>query len=203
MDVKNVFLNGDLSEEVYIQPPPGLSVEPNKVCHFRRALYGLKQAPRAWFAKFSSTIFRLGYTANPYDSTLFLRRTDKGTILLLLYVDDMIITSDDLNGIQELKEFLSQQFEMKVLGHFSYFLGLEITYSIDGLYITQAKYTSKLLSRAGLTNSKTVDTLVELNAHLTPSRGNDCLILLFTDDWLAAQFILLLLVQTFPILFIR
>ena len=60
MDVKNVFLNGDLSEEVYMQPPPDLSVESNKVCHLRRALYGLKQTPRAWFAKFSSTISRLG-----------------------------------------------------------------------------------------------------------------------------------------------
>ncbi|RVX17384.1 Retrovirus-related Pol polyprotein from transposon RE2 [Vitis vinifera] len=158
MDVKNAFLNGDLSEEVYMQPPPGLSVESNKVCHLRRALYGLKQAPRAWFAKFSSTIFRLGYTASPYDSALFLRRTDKCTILLLLYVDDMIITGDDLSGIQELKDFLSQQFEMKGLGHLSYFLGLEITHSTDGLYITQAKYASDLLSQAGLTDSKTVDT---------------------------------------------
>ncbi|WJZ83379.1 hypothetical protein VitviT2T_003067 [Vitis vinifera] len=147
MDVKNAFLNGDLSEEVYMQPPPGLSVESNKVCHLRRALYGLKQAPRAWFTKFSSTIFRLGYTASPYDSALFLRCTDKGTILLLLYVDDMIITGDDLSGIQELKDFL------------------------NGLYITQAKYASDLLSQAGLTNNKTVDTPVELNAHLTPSGG--------------------------------
>uniref|UniRef100_A0A7N2MIJ2 Retrovirus-related Pol polyprotein from transposon TNT 1-94 n=1 Tax=Quercus lobata TaxID=97700 RepID=A0A7N2MIJ2_QUELO len=171
MDVKNAFLNGDLSEEVYMQPPPGLSVESNKVCHLRRALYGLKQASRAWFAKFSSTIFRLGYTASPYDSVLFLRRTNKGTILLLLYVDDMIITGADLSGIQELKDFLSQQFEMKDLGHLSYFLGLEITHSIDGLYITQAKYASDLLSQAGLTDSKTVDTPVELNAHLTPSGG--------------------------------
>ena len=113
----------------------------------------------------------MGYTASPYDSALFLRRTDKGTILLLLYVDDMIITGDDLNGIQELKDFLSQQFEMKDLGYFSYFLGLEITHSTDGLYITQAKYASNLLSRAGLIDSKTVDTPVELNAHLTPSRG--------------------------------
>ena len=171
MDVKNAFLNGDLSEEVYMQPLPGLSVESNKVCHLRRALYGLKQAPRAWFAKFSSTIFRLGYTASPYDSALFLRRTDKGTILLLLYVDDMIITGDDLSGIQELKDFLSQQFEMKDLGHLSYFLGPEITHSTDGLYITQAKYASDLLSQAGLTDSKNVDTPVELNAHLTPSGG--------------------------------
>ena len=107
MDVKNAFFNGDPSEEVYMQPPPGLSVESNKVCHIRRALYGLKQVPRAWFAKFSFTIFRLGSTASPYDFALFLRRTDKGTILLLLYVDDIIITGDDFSGIQELKEFLS------------------------------------------------------------------------------------------------
>ena len=107
--------------------------------------------------------------ANHYDSALFLRRTDKGTILLLLYMDDMIITDDDLSGIQELKDFLSQQFEMKDLGHLSYFLGLEITHSTNGLYITQAKYAFELSSRAGLIDSKTVDTLVELNAHLTPT----------------------------------
>ena len=130
----------------------------------------------------------MGYIVSPYDSALFLRRTDKGTILLLLYVDDMIIISDDLSGIQELKDFLSQQFKMKDLRHFSYFLGLEITHFTDGLYIIKAKYTSNLLSRAGLIDSKTVDTPVELNAHLTPSGGggNHCPILLFTDDWLAA-----------------
>ena len=110
--------------------------------------------------------------ASRYDSALFLCRTDKGTILLLLYVDDMIITGDDLNGIQELKVFLNQQFEMKDLGHLSYFLGLEITHFTDGLYITQAKYASELLSQAGLTDSKTVDTPVELNVHLTPLGGS-------------------------------
>ena len=125
-----------LSEEVYIQPFPGLSVDFNKVCHLRRALYGLQQALRAWFAKFSFTISHFGYMASHYDSALFLRRIDKCTILLLLYVDDMIITGDDLSGIQELKDFLSQQFEMKDLGHLSYFLGLEITHSTDGFYIT-------------------------------------------------------------------
>ena len=135
MDVKNAFLNGDLSEEVYMQLPLGLSVESNKVCHLQRALYGLKQAPRAWFAKFSSIISHLGYMVSHYDYASFLLRTDKGIILLLLYVDDMIITSDDLSGIKELKDILSLQFKMKDLGHLSYFLGLEITHSINGLYI--------------------------------------------------------------------
>ena len=113
----------------------------------------------------------MGYIASHYDSALFLRRTNKDTILLLLYVDDMIITDDDLNGIQELKDFLSQQFEIKDLGHLSYFLGLEITHSTDRLYITQVKYASELLSRAGLIDSKTVDTPVEFNAHLSPTGG--------------------------------
>ena len=102
---------------------------------------------------------------------LFLRRTNKGTILLLLYVDDMIIIGDDLNGIQELKVFLNLQFEMKDLGYLSYFLDLEITHSTDGLYITQAKYASELLSRVGLTDSKTVDIPVEFNVHLTLTGG--------------------------------
>ena len=154
-----------------MQPPLGLSVESNNVFHLQRALYGFKQAPRAQFSKFSFTISRLGYIASHYDFALFLRRIDKNTILLLLYVDDMIITGDDLSGIQELKDFLSQQFEMKDLGHLNYFLGLEITHSTDGFYITQTKYASELLSRVGLTDSKTVDTLVELNAHLTPTGG--------------------------------
>ena len=70
---------------------------------------------------------------------------------------------------------------MKDLGYLSYFLGLEITHSTDGLYITQVKYAFELLSLLGLTDSKTVDTSVELNAHLTPSRGNHYLIFLFTN----------------------
>ncbi|XP_065631773.1 uncharacterized mitochondrial protein AtMg00810-like [Quercus suber] len=95
--------------------------------------------------------------ASHYDFALFLCCPDKGTILLLLYVDDMIITGDDFSDIQELKDFLNQQFEMKNLGYLSYFLGLEITHSIDRFYITQA--------------NKIVDTPVEVNAHLTPSGG--------------------------------
>ena len=107
MDVENAFFNGDLSEEVYMQPFLGLFVELNKVCHLRCALYGLKQVSWAWFVKFSSTISRLGYLASHYDFALFFCCTDEDTILLLLYVDDMIIIGHDLSGIQELKNFLS------------------------------------------------------------------------------------------------
>ncbi|XP_020266030.1 uncharacterized protein LOC109841474 [Asparagus officinalis] len=171
MDVKNAFLNGDLDEEVYMHPPPGYSHPPQIVCLLRRALYGLKQAPRAWFAKFSSTIARFGFASSPHDSALFIRRTEKGIVLLLLYVDDMIITGDDSMAISDLQNYLSQQFEMKNLGPLSYFLGLEVSSCSDGYYLSQAKYASDLLSKPGLTDSNTASTPLDTNVKLTPFDG--------------------------------
>ncbi|KAL9256760.1 Retrovirus-related Pol polyprotein from transposon RE1-like protein [Drosera capensis] len=107
MDVKNPFLNGDLSEEVYMKPPPGYPHPPNKVCRLRKALYGLKQAPRAWYSEFHNTLGQLGFTTSSYDSALFIKKSSAGIILLLLYVDDMIHTCDDISEIQNLKEFLN------------------------------------------------------------------------------------------------
>ncbi|KAL5827461.1 hypothetical protein ACOSQ3_019299 [Xanthoceras sorbifolium] len=171
MDVKNAFLNGDLQEEVYKQPPPGYPHSGRQVCRLRRALYGLKQAPRAWFEKFSSIVAQQGFTSSPHDTALFIRRSSAGITLILLYVDDMIITGDDSAGIRSLQRFLSQHFEMKDLGTLSYFLGLEVTLSSDGYYLSQAKYASDLLSKAGITDNKTVSTPLEYNAKLTPLDG--------------------------------
>ena len=111
MNVKNAFLNGELSEKVYLKLPPGYSHPPgfpHRVCRLRRALCGLKQAPRAWFTKLSSTISQHGFSGSSFDTTLFLRRSDYGITILLLYVNDMIITSDDMQGIQNLKHFLGR-----------------------------------------------------------------------------------------------
>ncbi|TYK26799.1 putative mitochondrial protein [Cucumis melo var. makuwa] len=127
MDVKNAFLNGTLSEEVYMQPPPDTSPPPHEVCLLRRALYGLKQAPRTWFAIFSSTITQLGFSSSPHDTALFTRHTPQGIVLLLLYVDDMIITGNDPQAISDLQHYLSQYFEMKDLGSLNYFIGLEVS----------------------------------------------------------------------------
>ena len=143
--------------------PPGF---PYKVFRMRRALYGLKQAPRAWFAKFSSTISQHGFSGSSFDTTLFMRRSGHGITILLLYVNDMIITSDDMQGIQDLKHFLGHQFEMKDLGPLNYFLGLEVSSSADGYYLTQAKYTSDMISRAIITDSKIIDTPIKYNCRL-------------------------------------
>ncbi|KAJ9541585.1 hypothetical protein OSB04_028091 [Centaurea solstitialis] len=171
MDVKNAFLNGDLSEEVYMTPPPDVSLPSGHVCRLRKALYGLKQAPRAWFEKFSKTVLSLGFFASNYDSGLFTRTTASGSILLLLYVDDMIITGDDSIGIASLKQSLSSSFEMKDLGKLHYFLGLEVLSDSSDTYLCQAKYISDLLSKAGLSDNKVASTPLERNLHLAPNSG--------------------------------
>ncbi|XP_028099643.1 uncharacterized protein LOC114299159 [Camellia sinensis] len=155
MDVTNVFLDGDLLVEVYMQPPPGSAYPAYKVCQLQCALYGLKQAPRACFAKFSSIIHDFGFIFSSYDSALFVRTTTHGTTLLLLYVDDMIITSDDVAGILSLKQFLNRQFEMKDFDTLNYFLGLEISNDSTSYYLALAKYVSNLLACVGFIDCKT------------------------------------------------
>ncbi|XP_028089911.1 receptor-like protein 18 [Camellia sinensis] len=154
-----------------MQPPFGSTIPTHKVCKLQRALYGLKQAPRAWFAKFSATIHDFGFTSSPYDSALFIRTTAQGTTLLFLYVDDMIITGDDEAGILHLKQFLSQHFEMKDLGTFNYFLGLEISHDSSGYFLSQAKYASDFLARVALTDCKTASTPINPQTRLTPLDG--------------------------------
>ena len=171
MDVKNAFLNGDLHEEVYMKPPPGLPCQPHQVCKLRRALYGLKQAPRAWFEKFSSAILSFGFQQSSHDSALFIRKSSQGLVLLLLYVDDMIITGSDTIGIHDIKTHLGTCFEMKDLGPLRYFLGIEVNSSSSGYSLSQVKYASDLISRAGLIDNKAVDTPLELNVKLRSTDG--------------------------------
>ena len=126
MDVKNVFLNGDLQEEVYIVFPLGVSHNLGEVCKLKKALYSLKQTPRAWFAKFFDVLTSLGFHPSHHDPILFLKCTFTSHILLCLYVDDMNITSDNVDGIVVLKSDLAFCFEMKDLGALRYFLGIEV-----------------------------------------------------------------------------
>lgn len=99
VDVKNIFLNGDLIKKVYMKPLLKYSHPLYKVYKLHQVIYGLKQALDVWFAKFGSMIQNFSFHSRPHDSAIFLRCTDYGCILLLLYVDDMIIIGDDLAGI--------------------------------------------------------------------------------------------------------
>jgi hypothetical protein len=171
LDVKNAFLHGDLHEEVYMQPPPGVTVPDGHVCRLRRALYGLKQAPRAWFERFTSVVTAAGLTPSDHDPALFVHASKRGRTLLLLYVDDMLITGDDDEYIAFVKARLAEQFMMPDLGPLSYFLGIEVKLTSDGYYLSQHKYLQDLITRSGLTDTRTTATPMELHLQLRPNDG--------------------------------
>ena len=121
-DVKNVFLHRDLEEVVFVS-----STQEKVVFKLKKALYGLKQSPRAWFGRFSPAMRKYGSKKSNSDHTLFLKHQQgKVTSLLIIYVDDIIIIGDDEEEITRLQEHLAIEFEMKNLGGFKYFLGIEV-----------------------------------------------------------------------------
>lgn len=141
LDVQNAFLHGDLEEKVYMLPPPGLRRQgEHLVCRLRKSLYALKQASRQLFSKFSTAIQHAGFRQSRADCSMFTRVKGKSMTVVLVYVDDMIITGNDPTAIQQLKDFLHHQFRIKDLGLLKYFLGIEVARSKEGISISQRVY---------------------------------------------------------------
>ncbi|RVX19140.1 Retrovirus-related Pol polyprotein from transposon RE1 [Vitis vinifera] len=127
-DEKNVFLLGELSEEVYMDLPPGCMVSEKqcqKVCKLKKSLYGLKQSLRAWFGRFTKSMRAFGYRQSNSDHTLFLKKQHGKITTLIVYVDDMVVTGNDPEERKALQNYLSREFEMKDLGPLKYFIGIE------------------------------------------------------------------------------
>ena len=146
MDVKNAFLQGELEDDVYMTPPPGLedTIQCGKVLRLRKAIYGLKQSPRAWYHKLSRTLKDHSFKKSESDHTLFTLQSPQGIVIVLIYVDDLIITGDNKDGIQTTKTFLKSCFDIKDLGELKYFLGIEVCRSNESLFLSQRKYTLDL-----------------------------------------------------------
>ncbi|CAH9063142.1 unnamed protein product [Cuscuta epithymum] len=149
LDVKNAFLHGHLTEEVYMRQPPGFIHPsfPHHVCRLSKALYGLKQAPRAWFHRFSGFLLYHGFTQSKSDSSMFVYSQQSQIVYILLYVDDILITSSSLPLVRSIIDSLSTQFAMKDLGDIHFFPGLQTRRTTKGLFISQQKYISDLLRR--------------------------------------------------------
>ena len=140
-DIKNTFLNGDLEEEVYMDLPLGFDADHGKVCKMRKSLYGLKQSPRAWFGRFMKAVQQHGFIQAQVDHTMFYKKQATGITILIVYVDDIVLTGDDKVEIQHIKARLAKEFDMKDLGNLRYFLGMEIARNDSAISVSQQKYT--------------------------------------------------------------
>jgi histone deacetylase 1/2 len=152
LDIQNAFLHGILEEEVYMRQPPGFEdpSQPTHLCRLDKALYGLKQAPRAWHSRLCSVLGGLGFKSSTADTSLFILRRPDITLYLLVYVDDIIVVSSSPAAIDWLIQQMRSSFALKDLGQLNYFLGIEVKALDGGLLLTQRKYASELLRRAGL-----------------------------------------------------
>ena len=152
-----------------MEQPPGFVAqeEIGKVCRLRKSLYGLKQSPRAWFGKFSQAVEKFDLQKSKSDHSVFYRNSHSGIILLVVYVDDIVITGSDSTGISSLKSFLHDQFHTKDLRMLRYFLGVEVMRSKHEIFLSQRKYVLDLLSETGKLGAKPCSSLMAPSVHLT------------------------------------
>jgi hypothetical protein len=174
MDVKNVFLHGDLWKEVYMEQPPGYAdqTRPNSVCRLKKILYGLKQAPKAWLDKIGQYLVISGFQTSNANFSLYVKKTDHGIVVIVIYVDDLIITRDSDAYIFDLKKLLKQKFEMKDLGELRYFLGIEVIQSPKRIWLLQRQYALNKLFKYGMKGYKPISIPLEQNVKLSADEGD-------------------------------
>jgi hypothetical protein len=160
MDVKSAFLNRDLKEEVYMEQPKGfqLSDNPDFVCKMKKALYGLKQAPRAWYHKMDTDLQDKGFKRGIVDSNLYIKTDGNDLLIFLVYVDDIIFSSNNASLVKWFASAMQSEFEMSMIGELSFFIGLQITQRSEGIFLSQEKYLREMLKRFQMEHYKPMST---------------------------------------------
>ncbi|XP_020979178.1 uncharacterized protein LOC110271878 [Arachis ipaensis] len=172
LDVNTAFLHGDLDKEVYMKIPPGLAVsQPGLVCKLQKSLYGLKQASRQWNIKLTQTLVDAGYKQFFDNHSLFIKKQSESFTAILVYVDDLVLTGNDIGEINSIKKDLDDKFKIKDLVDLKYFLGMEVARSNSGIHIYQRKYTMDLLRDFGYLDCKPLSTPFDYSQKLSKESG--------------------------------
>ncbi|GLU00818.1 hypothetical protein SLE2022_181580 [Rubroshorea leprosula] len=175
-DVKSAFLNGFLEENVYVQQPRGYEIEgqEQKVYKLKKALYGLKQAPRAWYERINAHFCSHGFHKSPSEPTLYVQTRGGDEVLLVcLYVDDLIYTSNSSFLLKEFRRMMVNEFDMTDLGLMRYFLGLEVVQNGEGIFISQEKYAKDLLKKCRMEDCNSVGTPMVSNQKFSLDDGEE------------------------------
>ncbi|WVZ84461.1 hypothetical protein U9M48_031491 [Paspalum notatum var. saurae] len=177
MDVKSSFLNGFIEEEVYVRQPLGFESArfPDRVYKLRKALYGLKQAPRAWYSRLKSFLLKSGFVMGSVDKTLFLLSHGGDTLIVQIYVDDIIFGGSSHALVSSFAKQMSREFEMSLMGELQFFLGLQIKQGLEGTFVHQDKYTRDILKKFEMGDSKPMTTLMSTNTALDADEDGEAM----------------------------
>jgi hypothetical protein len=172
MDVKTTFLIGELEEEIYMDQPDGFIAkgQEGKVCKLLKSLYGLNQAPKLWHEKFDKILTSTGFVVNEADKCVYYRFGGGEGVILCLYVDDILCNNE--NVIKEVKDFLSNNFEMKDLGVADVILNIKLhrEEGNGGISLMQNHYVEKVLSHFGYSECSPAPTPYDPSVSLRKNR---------------------------------
>ena len=146
MDVKTAFLNGVISEEVFIKQPPSFEdlKHHDHVYKLKKSLYGLKQASKAWYDRLSNFLIENDFKSGQVDTTLFQRTLEKDILVVQIYVDDIIFGSTNAPLCKDFFKLMQDEVKMSMMGELKFFLGIQINQCKDGVYVHQTKYNKEL-----------------------------------------------------------
>ncbi|CAH2083465.1 unnamed protein product [Euphydryas editha] len=174
LDVTTAFLNGHLSETVYMCLPDNLvcTNKENKVLKLKKAIYGLKQSAREWYRRVDDYLQSLGYNKLIYEPCLFIKRYDGVTIYVALFVDDFFIFSNCKKQTEVLKNELKTKFKIKDLGEIRQCLGMRVRKENNVISVDQEQFVEYLLHKFNMQNCNPVSTPMEVNLKL--EKASNC-----------------------------
>ncbi|GKB68915.1 retrotransposon protein, putative, ty1-copia subclass [Tanacetum coccineum] len=175
MDVKTSFLNGHLSEDVYMVQPEGFvdPKHPNKVCKLQCSIYGLKQASRSWNKRFDEEMKKIGFTQNPDKPCVYIKASGSNVAFLVLYIDNILLMGNSVAMLQEIKSRLCKCFSIIDLGEAAYILGIKIIRDRSKrlIALSQSTYLEKILKKFRMENSKKGYTPMMKKPYYRKSQG--------------------------------
>ena len=165
LDVETAYLNAPLDHDIYIEQPAGFNNDKSKVCLLRKSLYGLKQSAKLWNDTIHSFLLKIGFTQTNADLCLYMQRSTEGIMFLIIWVDDIIILSNNVKMVNVFKEQISKEYSVKDLGQLKYFLGIEFSVTERSVQMSQSGYCKTILERFGMMDSKPMKIPCEKNIH--------------------------------------
>lgn len=171
VDIVAAFLNGDLEEEIYLEPPEGSDIPANQVLKLRKSLYGLKQSPRCFNKALDDWLRQQGFKATLADPCIYRRVRRDNILMLSIHVDDQLIAGNSRAELDEFKAQLNTRFECKDSGPVSYFLGFNVYRDRPArkLYVSQEHYVESVLDRFGMSDSRPTKTPLPTNFEARPA----------------------------------
>lgn len=160
LDVKNAFLNGILSEEIYLEVPHGVDLDKKSGNCFRlrKALYGLKQAARVWHEKLDCCLTEIGFKKSSADPSLYFCMRHEGEVYLLVYVDDVLLVGSYRNSLRAVADEIAERFDVRMNDTVDRFLGITCEFKKDEVIIHSASAVARILQQFGMRSCRTAST---------------------------------------------